>query len=78
MNITTENLQDMAVEAIEAMIWKTVAEFYCSVNSQNRIADMMHAHEDFHNAFNQGDFARDEDEVRECAEAIMEIYNDVM
>lgn len=75
---TIEKLQNMPTEAIENIVWGTVLDFYSSVSSKNRIMDMMHAHEDFQNAFNRGSFSRDDDEVRECAEAIIEIYNDAL
>lgn len=75
---TIEKLEGMNYEAIENVIWGTVLDFYSSVSSKHRIIEMMHAHEEFTNAINVAAFGRDDDEIRECAEAIIEIYNDAL
>ena len=76
---TTEKLQNLPIEAIEAIVWGTVLDFYSSVSSKNRIMDMMHAHDDFTGAMASGvSFSQDPEEIRECAEAIIDIYNDAL
>jgi len=76
---TTEKLQNMPIEAIETIVWGTVLDFYSSVSSKGRITEMMLAHEEFTNALASGvSFSQDPEEIRECAEAIIAIYNDAL
>lgn len=75
---TIEKLEGMNYEAIENAIWGTVLDFYSSVSDKSRIMDMMHAHEDFTNAINVAAFGRDDQEIRECANVIIEIYADAL
>ena len=75
MIINTE-LDTMDMMEIDNAVRGTVLDFYSAMNSKLWISEMMEAHEEYTNAVNIDII--DEDEVRDCADAIINIYRQAM
>lgn len=74
--ITSEILNTTDYAVIEDRINDIVLDFYTSSSSRLMVREMMHLHECFINATNVAAFGRDDEEIRDCAEAIIDLCDE--
>lgn len=76
--ITNEILNTTHYAVIEDRINDIVLDFYMLSTSRLLVREMMYLHECFINATNVAAFGRLDEEIRDCAEAIIELYNEML
>ncbi len=72
MNTNTENME---LPEIDGIVRATVLDFYCTTTSKLDIFDMMEAYEEYTNAIMALEVVSDIEEVRDCADTILNIAN---
>ena len=69
------NIENMELPELDSIVRATVLDFYARAQSKLWIADMMEAYEEYTNAIMALEVVTDTEEVRDCADAVINLAN---